>query len=199
MTKQFDHINDVRQFIVEKLSDKSLLGKEGHLIRQSLYVLPYPPEQELAAQELVKAIVDGELKGVGVKAQIINLYDIVLGYLDEQGYWEQLVEAEKEYDRDALILMLQDTVSAADVIAPEVNRQIEESDADLFFITGVGETYPYVRTHAILSLLSEGRPVVLMFPGSFVQDPDGSTALNILGIPQGNTGGYYRATNVFDL
>ena len=200
MTKQFGHINDMRQFIVEKLSDKSLLGKEGHLIRQSLYVLPYPPEQEASAQALIKAIVGSDFMARGVTAKIIDLYDIVLDYLDSQSYWEQLVEAEGQTDRDALILMMQDTVSASAVISPEVNRQMEEAlDADIFFITGVGATYPYVRTHAILSQLPENKPIVLMFPGSFVQDKDGSTALNILGIPQGNTGGYYRATNVFDL
>ena len=41
--------------------------------------------------------------------------------------------------------------------------------------------------------------MVLVFPGRYEQHSDGSTALNILGLTQASTGGYYRATRVFDL
>ena len=200
MTAKFENIIDARPFIVEHLSNDALLGRTGHLIRESLYVLPYNPEQQRSALELVKAMVENDFPALGVRACIIDIYDIVLNYLDEQGVWDDLVEAEKEYDRDAIILMLQDTVSAVDVIAPEINRQMADNPrADLFFLTGVGETFPYIRTHSILAELTQSKPVVLVFPGSFSQDVDGSTSLNILGVPQGNTGGYYRATNIFDL
>jgi len=200
MTAKFGHITEARKFIVEHLSDDALLGRTGHLIRESLYVMPFDPSQQKAALELTKAMVEDDFPARGIRARIIDIYDIVLDYLDEQGVWEDLTEAEGEYDRDAIILMLQDTVSAVDVIAPEINRQMSEDPrADLFFLTGVGETFPFIRTHAILAELHGNKPIVLVFPGTFTQDNDGSTALNILGIPQGNTGGYYRATNVFDL
>ena len=67
------------------------------------------------------------------------------------------------------------------------------------FITGVGETYPYVRTHTLLQEMNATKPVVLVFPGRFERRSDGSTSLNILNLDQGTTGGYYRATRVFDL
>lgn len=200
MTAKFDNILDARMFLVEHLSNDALLGRTGHLLRESLYVLPYKPEQQRAALELTRAMVENDFPSLGVNAKIIDIYDIVLNYLDDQGVWDDLVEAEKEYDKDAIILMLQDTVSAVDVIAPEINRQMADNpQADIFFLTGVGETFPYIRTHSILAELTQTKPVVLVFPGTFSQDIDGSTALNILGVPQGNTGGYYRATNVFDL
>lgn len=196
----FKHINDARSFIVDKLSDPALLGREGLSLHQSIYVLPYDPRQEENARDLVRVITTNDLPARNVQAVIINLYDIVLNYLDSEDIWGPLVEAEPESTRSDLILMLQDAVSAKDVIAPEVNRLMGESpDADLFFITGVGETFPYIRTHTVLQNLDAKKPIVLVFPGSFLQSSDGSTSLGILDIDQGNTGGFYRATNVFDL
>ena len=132
-------------------------------------------------------------------ATVVNLYDIVLKFLDEQGMWEPLCDAEESVSRNEIIMMLQDTVSVADVICPAVEEQIAESGCDIAFITGVGETFPYVRTHSLLSDLELEVPVVLVFPGQYRQSPDGSTSLDILGIPSSANGGYYRATNVFDL
>ena len=200
MMKEFDHINDARTFIVEKLSEDSLLGRGSYMMRNALYVLDYKPEQEPYAKDLVKAICESDLPAHSVKPMIVNLYDIVLSHLDEQGMWEPLVEAEPDASREELIMMLQDTVSVRDVIAPAVNAAIEgSSDADIVFITGVGETYPYVRTHTLLQEMKTTKPVVLVFPGRFERRSDGSTSLNILNLDQGTTGGFYRATRVFDL
>mgnify|MGYP000859343279 CR=1 FL=1 len=200
MPKEFDHINDARSFIVSKLSDDALLGRNGYLMREGLYVIDYDPAQERYAKDLLAEICKTDFPNHGVTPVVVNLYDIALDYLDENGLWEPLVEAEGDTDRDDLIMMLQDTLGVGDVIAPEVNRRIAAcSDADLAFITGVGETYPYVRTHTLLQELDSKVPVVLVFPGHFEQRQDGTTSLNILDVPQGSTGGYYRATRVFDL
>lgn len=200
MTKHFDHINDARQFVVEKLSDGALLGRKGNVMRQSLYIWQYDPSQERYAKELVAAICEGDLPARGVVPLVVNIYDIVLEYLDSEGMWEPLVEAEGDASRQEIILMLQDTVSVGGIIVPRVNELIESHpEADLVFINGVGETYPYVRTHAILTELTTTKPVVLMFPGRYEQRSDGSSSLDILNIDQGANGGYYRATNVYNL
>ena len=202
MTKHFDHINDSRQFVVDKLSDDALLGRKGNVMRQSLYIWQYEPSQEQYAKELVAAICEGDLPARGVSPLVVNLYDIVLEELDSQGLWEPLMEAESSPDNDRrdIILMLQDVVSVGGVISPKVNEIIaDHPEANLVFINGVGETYPYVRTHAILTELTTSKPVVLMFPGRYEQRSDGSSSLDILNIEQGSNGGYYRATNVYDL
>ena len=58
MTKMFDHIGspEARAFIVERFSDDALLGRSGYTMRQSTYVLPYPPAQSIYARDLVAAI-----------------------------------------------------------------------------------------------------------------------------------------------
>lgn len=201
MTRRFEHIGlpETRKFIAERLSDDTLLGRNGLTMRESTYVLPYEPSQRQSACELIAALAHDELPSRGVNATVVNLYDIVLKFLDEQGMWEPLCDAEESVSRNEIIMMLQDTVSVADVICPAVEEQIAESGCDIAFITGVGETFPYVRTHSLLSDLELEVPVVLVFPGQYRQSPDGSTSLDILGIPSSANGGYYRATNVFDL
>ncbi len=200
MAREFDHINDARGFIVDKLSDDALLGRNGYMMRSRLYILDYDPRQQSYAADLIRAICSDDLPSRGVTPLDINLYDIVLRYLDEQGLWDALVEAEAVTPREDLIEMLQDTVSISEVVAPAVNEAIASTEGiDIVFITGVGETYPYIRTHTLLEEISSPVPVVIVFPGRFERHSDGSTSLNILGLDQGSTGGYYRATRVFDL
>lgn len=201
MTRKFDNIAsaDCRAFLIKQLTDPALLGKDGYLMRHNLYVLPYKPAQEAFAKDLIRALVDDELPRHDVKAVNINLYDIVLAYLDEQDLWKPLCEAESDNSRDELIMMLQDTIGVADVLKPAVEQAVSGSGCDVAFLTGVGETFPYIRTHALLSELDVSIPVVLVFPGEYRQLSDGTTSLDILNIPSGANGGYYRATNVFDL
>ena len=201
MSKKFEHIGspDARAFIVERLSDDTLLGRKGYTMRQSTYVLPYPPVQRSYARDLIAAICSDDLPNRGVRAMRVNLYDIVLDYLDSEGMWEPLCEAEQTATRDELIMMLQDTISVSDVIKPVVEAAIDDSACDIAFITGVGETFPFVRTHTLLGEIETDKPVVLVFPGEYRQNADGSTSLDILNIPSEANVGYYRATNVFDL
>lgn len=201
MTRKFDNIAsaDCRGFLTSQLTDPALLGKDGYLMRHNLYVLPYKPAQEAYAKDLIRALAEEELPRNDVKAANINLYDIVLAYLDAQDLWEPLCEAEADNSRDEIIMMLQDTISVAEVLKPAVEQAIGDSGCDIAFITGVGETFPYIRTHALLSELDVNIPVVLVFPGEYKQLSDGTTSLDILSIPSGANGGYYRATNVFDL
>ena len=201
MTKKFDNIAsaECREFIVSRLTDPALLGRDGYLMRHNLYVLPYKPMQEAFAKDLIRALTDKDLPARDVQAANVNLYDIVLSYLDEQDLWDPLCEAEGDNSRDELIMMLQDTISVAEVLKPAVESAIKDSGCDLVFITGVGETFPYIRTHALLSELDVSIPVVLVFPGEYKQLSDGTTSLDILNIPSGANGGSYRATNVFDL
>ena len=122
MIRKFEHIGspEARSFIVERLSDDTLLGRKGFTMRQSTYVLPYPPAQRSYARDLVAAICAEDLPNRGVRAAQANLYDIVLDYLDSEGMWEPLCEVERTATRDELIMMLQDTISVMDVIKPAV-------------------------------------------------------------------------------
>ena len=152
------------------------------------------------AMGLMEAIVGVDLPARNVTAHVIDLYRIVLDHLDATGYWAAVSAVEGQIPRGDMVVMLQDAANARRDIAPAVNAEIDaHPEADIFFIHGAGEVFPYVRTNAVIGLVASRRPVVLWFPGSYELALDGSPTLDILGIEQGNTGGHYRATNVFDL
>ena len=196
----FNHINDARQFIVDKLSDDALLGRNGYMMREGTYIIDYDPSQQAYAADLIHVICEHDLPERGVTAMEVNLYDLVLRRLDNDGVWERIVQAEAVVDRSDLIQMLEGAADAKGYLASKVMEAIEaHGDADIAFVTGIGETFPYVRTGNLLSGLSPKIPIVLVFPGSYEHFADGTTSVNILGLKQNLGSGYYRATRVFDL
>ena len=200
MRKEYNHINEARSFIVEKLSSDTLLGRNGFKMYESKYIIDYKPQQAWAAELLAQAIAGGELAVSGVRVAEVNLYDLVLEHLDAEGLWEVLEERERDLDPAAMIETLQASASVEQVIIPMIQEELEKAEVhDLVFITGVGETFPYIRTHWVLDALTISKPVVLWFPGTYKKNSDGSSSLDILDIRQGTGGGYYRATNLFDL
>lgn len=189
-----------RSTIVEKLAKEIELRKARGLARQPRYVLPYDPKEELGARELVRAMCEQDFAARGLKAIVVDLYELVLRFLDEEGIWDEIVWGEGETDRDELILILQDTLSIEDVIAPAVEERIAEEEPDIAFLVGVGATFPYLHTHRLVNeALATNVPVVLAFPGSFLEDRDGAKTLSLFGLSLGRSGEGYRATNVFNL
>lgn len=199
MHKHFSHIIEARSFIVDKLSSDTLLGRNGFTMYESKYVIDYKPQQAWDAELLAIALVNNELAAKGIRVVEVNLYDLVLEHLDFEGLWKVFEERERDLDPDAIIDALQASASVEQVIIPSIQEKLRRAEPfDLVFITGVGETFPYIRTHSMLNELTSIKPVVLWFPGTYIKSPDGSSSLNILDIKQGS-GGYYRATNLFDL
>jgi hypothetical protein len=189
---------DAKEYIADKLCDDTLLGRSGYKMYESKYVVPYNPAEASNYKEVIHELMN-DLPGRGVIPAEVNLYDIVLDYLDEQGLWEVFKEREGELDTQTLIETLQATVTIEGVIIPRVEQQLEDAgNYDIAFITGVGEVYPFVRTHHILDELETDKPLVLWFPGEFERKPDGRTVMNVLSV-NADQGGYYRATNVYDL
>jgi hypothetical protein len=200
MRKEFNHINEARSFIVEKLTSDTLLGRNGYKMYESKYIIDYNPAQAWDAELLAQAIAEQELALKGIRAVSINLYDLVLEHLDAEGLWDVIEEREATLEPQAIIETLQASASVKQVLIPKVIERLEQAgNYDLIFITGVGETFPYIRTHWVLEELATTVPMVLWFPGTYRKNPDGSSSLDILNIRQGTGGGYYRATDLFDL
>jgi hypothetical protein len=86
-------------------------------------------------------------------------------------------------------------------LIPRLIRAIGNDGAQLTLITGPGRVFPFLRTHTILESLQPAmlrHPVVIFFPGEYVQDPLGGSHLRLFGSipsPQINNP-YYRATNL---
>ena len=77
---------------------------------------------------------------------------------------------------------------------------MERESAQLTLLTGVGRVFPFLRTHSLLEALQPAmtrHPIVLFFPGDYVQESEGSQ-LHLFGaFPNPKLSrAYYRAFNL---
>ncbi len=77
---------------------------------------------------------------------------------------------------------------------------MRERTFDVMFITGVGEVFPYIRSHNVLNNLqstAQDRPTVMFFPGTYTQSLETGASLDLFGVLHDDK--YYRAFNIFDV
>jgi hypothetical protein len=100
--------------------------------------------------------------------------------------------------KDELLEQFQRMLDSEDHLAPEIAQQLEETTYDVVFIEGVGEVYPYVRTHFLLENLEKylsNKPLVLFFPGTYIQTLHAGASLELFGRLHDDR--YYRAINIY--
>ena len=99
---------------------------------------------------------------------------MMLSIIEEEGYMEDVLRMEKDYDKD---LLLREVFQPLLSVEEEENRLLEmfqENAPDdgnkIVLITGVGKSFPIVRSHTILNNLQSifrRNPVVMMYPGRY--------------------------------
>ena len=70
----------------------------------------------------------------------------------------------------------------------------------VIFIKGIGEVFPYIRTHNLLSNLQKilkKEPSIIFFPGSYQNDPKMGSSLNLF--CEFSNDNYYRAFNILTM
>lgn len=194
----FTHINEAKDFLVDKLSSAQTLESGSDFSRSSKFIAPYPPEQQKEAA-LVAAAVVQELSDRGVKASLVNAYDVVLDILDDEGMWEMIVETEPDMSKPDFTQALKDAVDLEGAVLPRIYEQVKSDSSRVLIVSGMGACYPFLRTHRLLANIEPGVPVLLFFPGRHTVLADGSTSLDVLSTPTGKGGSHYQARNIFDL
>lgn len=160
------------------------------------FILPYEPaETELVA--LVRARVPQRLAERGVAALDLDLYDLSVALLRERGLWDRVLGIEPEVTKDELRELLQSVLDPETHLMPAIERRMAEAEPfDLLLLGGVGEVFPFIRSHAVLNNLPRivgEKPVLLFFPGRFAQGNSGAS-LQLFGrVPNDR---YYRATDI---
>ena len=80
----------------------------------------------------------------------------------------------------------------------EIAKKMKESTFDIMFITGVGEVFPYIRSHNILNNLqkvAKEKPTVMFFPGDYKHSLESGASLELFEKLRDDK--YYRAFNIF--
>lgn len=184
IAKKYKHLLTVIQ--MKKFLQMDALGGEI-----PFFISTYNPEQEL---EIVKAIrgLKNKLETKGIKILELNLYDIAIDILNEQLGESEIFELEKQMDKNEFKNALQSVLDIKEVLMPKVKSLIDENAAQVYFITGVGNVYPFIRSHNILNNLqnvAKEAPTVMFFPGIY-----NNRSLQLFGKLKDDN--YYRAFNL---
>jgi hypothetical protein len=182
--------------LVNVISSPRFLHMQGLGNEVPFFIFPYPP-QDAVAMESVRAQVLRQLAQRGVQVLHINLYDLAVEMLRERGIWDEILAVEPETSKEELKELLQGVLDPEHHLVPAIAAQLRESNCDVLFLSGVGEVYPYIRSHNVLNNLqstAKDKPTVLFFPGRYTHSLSSGASLDLFGLLHDDK--YYRAFNI---
>ena len=135
----------------------------------------------------------------GVTVLDLSLYDLSLGILEERGILDQVLEIEADTEKTELRELLQSVLDPKANVIPKIAEAIRTTPHDVIFLSGVGEVYPFIRSHNVLNNLqstAKDKPTVLFFPGSYTHALATGASLDLFGRLHDDK--YYRAFNILN-
>lgn len=186
--------------LFEILGHPDFLAMKGLANEVPIFLQPYDQAREDAFRQMVDGLA-GRLRSAGVAVKVLDLFNMVLEELEEHGILDDLLREEADLERVEIMETLHNYSDPKSHLIPRLIRAIDDDDTQLVLVTGPGRVFPFLRTHTILESLQPAMlrlPVVIFFPGEYVQEPRGGSHLRLFGSipsPKINTP-YYRATNL---
>jgi len=158
-------INELRL----QLSSVNNLNKNKTAGDLKFYIFDYDPMDEIRVrEEIIKA------KNANSEIVLFDLYEMMIDIISENGYLETIKNLEQEYDK---VLLLQEVFQpmlaleqTGNAILDKFAHSVNDDGNHIVVITGVGKSFPVIRSHIILNNLQsiyKKNPVVMVYPGRF--------------------------------
>lgn len=183
--------------LLKLFSSVRFLKKEGLGNEVPFFICPFPPAELVEMQKIQKQLVN-QLSYSGITVLEVNLYDVALEILNEREILNDIFDKELEHTKDELLELLQNVLDPEQELVPLIAKKIAEKEHQILFISGVGEVYPYIRSHNVLNNLqsvAKDKPTVMFFPGAYTQCSLNGSSLELFGKLKDDK--YYRAFNVY--
>lgn len=180
-------INQRLDALLPKLQDARLLSNRGIGNEIGFYIFDYDAEYEPLVQRYVDRLkpqltsspsgfaspsLSEQQDRAGSPIQLIlleiDLYKTILDILSERGVLKKALELEATKGNAALAKTVAPLVRPDQVIA-YIQKKLR-GDEQLVIMTGVGASWPLLRSHSILNNLHpvlDKIPLVMFFPGSY--------------------------------
>lgn len=180
------------------ITSERFLTKQGLGNEVPFFICPFPAEEGLTMIEDRLDLIE-RIGHAGVTALDLSLYEISLGLLEERGILEDVLAAEPDMEKSELRELLQGVLDVHEHLIPKIAEAITAQPHDVIFLSGVGEVYPYIRSHNVLNNLqstAKDKPTVLFFPGSYTHSTATGGSLDLFGLLHDDK--YYRAFNILN-
>jgi len=158
------------------------------------YIAAYPAQQEIAVRDEVRML-KNKLSSNGIEVLEINLFDLICTILEEKGGMERMFRVEKSKGSEKFLKALQSSLNIHEVLMPRIQDLMEKSQVRVYFLTGIGMVFPFIRSHTILNNLqsiAKNCPTVVFFPGDY-----NGKSLQLFGLLTDDN--YYRAFNINEI
>jgi len=182
----------------------AVVSSERFLKMQSLnneipfYICPYKAQDAVEMERLQQQL-RNKLDQSGIRVLNINLYDLSIDHLKSEGDWDWYLSNEPSMAKAKLLEELQSMLDVESVVIPAIAAKMAKNEFDVMFIGGVGEVFPFIRSHNVLNNLqktAKHKPTVMFFPGEYTHSIEGGAALELFGRLRDDK--YYRAFNIFE-
>ena len=186
-----ENISNKFKKIYETCSSRTFLNKEALGGEIPFFIFAYDPKQELEVRKAIE-LLKKKLDTKGISVLELNLYDLSCKIIEENIGIEKMFKIEQKKKKDKFLKALQSTLNIHERLMPEIKSKIEKSNAKIYFLTGIGSVFPFIRSHNILNSLQSiatDSPTIAFFPGIY----DGKQ-LNLFGLLKDDN--YYRAFNI---
>jgi hypothetical protein len=186
------------EHLFKVVTSQRFLTKQGLGNEVPFFICPYPAEEGLSMVEDRLDLVT-RITHAGIAVLDLSLYDLSLSILEERGILEQILEIESDTDKGEIRELLQSVLDPKANLIPKIGDAIEATPHDVIFLSGVGEVYPYIRSHNVLNNLqstAKDKPTVLFFPGSYTHALATGASLDLFGRLHDDK--YYRAFNILN-
>ena len=160
---------DAMEAAIKKPSFRQSGGKANEV---NYWIFDYPPEKELEVRARIAYMKHKNQKGTdGYELVVFDLYDIIIDFLERKNFLEKCFEFEKKRGIQRIVKAVSNSMKLSEDDSFIV-RYIQEHTPEnaIVFLTGVGKSYPLLRSHNVLNNLHQSylrAPVVMFCPGTY--------------------------------
>lgn len=184
IVKKFDHLYNV-------ISNQEFLRMESLGGEIPFFIAAFDPKQQIDVDRAVRSL-KNKLETNGIPVLELNLYDIAIELINNELGEGEIFELEKSMDKKEFKEALQSILDINEVLIPKIKNQIDTSSAKVYFLTGIGLVFPFIRSHNVLNNLqnvAKKAPTVAFFAGDY-----NGYSLELFGLMKDDN--YYRAFNI---
>ncbi len=175
--------------ILPRITSEDFLSGRGLGNEIAFFIFDYPAEDELRMRQHIEFLLEHIPKHKPMlRVAHINLFDFVIEHLRERKLLDKTLELQQTKGGDFVLRQLE-KILHPEKLAPILAEKVKPNEKDLVLISGVGNVWPLMRTHSLLSNLHPvmGKtPLVMFYPGKY----DGQV-LRLFGKIKSDN--YYRA------
>ena len=184
IVKKFEHLYQV-------ISNQEFLRMESLGGEIPFFIAAFDPKQQIEVDRAIRSL-KNKLETNGIPVLELNLYDIALELLNEELGEGEIFELEKTMDKKEFKEALQSILDINEVLIPKIKGMIDAASAKVYFLTGIGLVFPFIRSHNVLNNLqnvAKKAPTVAFFAGTY-----NGYSLELFGLMKDDN--YYRAFNI---